>query len=372
MAELASYPLLSTLLALPLLGGLLTALLRRAPWAQWIALASAVLTVLCSLLIVAAFDGTDPDFQLLESANWIPGIEVRYLVGIDGISVLFLPATALLFCGAIIAGWRISPGTTTLAPGVYLALLLLLEAATLGVFCALDTILFFFCWEFTLLPLYFLVSLWGGAGGRQAAAVRYFLVMLAGGVPLLFGLLALAFGHAEGRPAGVRSADPAGDAAAGANAVRRVPAAVARLWRQGAAGAPAHLAALDGHGGAGGGDGAARRPQARRLRADPLRHPAGADRRARPALAARRFRHRGDPLRRRRSAGAEQSAPRAGVFEPGARRAGVLGLASFSVSALQGALLQLLNFSVAAGGGFLVLSFLQRRTGSTDITSSAA
>jgi NADH-quinone oxidoreductase subunit M len=79
---------------------------------------------------------------------------------------------------------------------VYFALLLLLEAATLGVFCALDTILFFCCWEFTLLPLYFLVSLWGVGAGRQAAAVRYFLVMLAGGVPLLFGLLALAFGHA--------------------------------------------------------------------------------------------------------------------------------------------------------------------------------
>ena len=57
--------------------------------------------------------------------------------------------------------------------------LLLLEAATLGVFCALDTIQFFFCWEFTLLPLYFLVSLWGVAADRQAAGVRYFLVMLA-------------------------------------------------------------------------------------------------------------------------------------------------------------------------------------------------
>jgi NADH-quinone oxidoreductase subunit M len=252
---------------------------------------------------------------------------------------------------------------------VYFALLLLLEAATLGVFCALDTILFFFCWEFTLLPLYFLVSLWGVGAGRQAAAVRYFLVMLAGGVPLLFGLLAAGLRPCrEKRRAGLRSADPAGDAAAGADAVRRVPAAAARFWRQGAAGAAAHLAARAGHGCAGGGDGAARRPQARRLRADPLRHPAGADRGARPALAARRFRHRGHPLRRRRGAGAEQSARRTGVREPGARRAGVLGLASFSVSALQGALLQLLNFSVAAGGGFLVLAFLQRRSGSTDIS----
>jgi NADH-quinone oxidoreductase subunit M len=82
---------------------------------------------------------------------------------------------------------------------LYFALLLLLEAATLGVFCALDTILFFFCWEFTLLPLYFLVSLWGVGNGRQAAAVRYFLVMLAGGVPLLFGLLAAVLRAGERR-----------------------------------------------------------------------------------------------------------------------------------------------------------------------------
>jgi NADH-quinone oxidoreductase subunit M len=66
MAELASYPLLSTLLALPLLGALLTALWRRAPWAQWVALTSGVSTVLWSLLIVAAFDAADPDFQLID------------------------------------------------------------------------------------------------------------------------------------------------------------------------------------------------------------------------------------------------------------------------------------------------------------------
>jgi formate hydrogenlyase subunit 3/multisubunit Na+/H+ antiporter MnhD subunit len=198
MAELAAWPLLSILLALPVAGALLTGLLRRAPWAQWIALGTAASTLCCALLIVAAFDRADPDFQLLDSADWVSGLNVRYLVGVDGLSLLFLPATALLFCGAIVAGWRVRAAASPLAPGLYFALLLLLEAATLGVFCALDSILFFFCWEFTLLPLYFLVSLWGLGAGRQAAAVRYFLVMLAGGVPLLFGLLALVFGQAAG------------------------------------------------------------------------------------------------------------------------------------------------------------------------------
>uniref|UniRef100_UPI002632CC27 complex I subunit 4 family protein n=1 Tax=Accumulibacter sp. TaxID=2053492 RepID=UPI002632CC27 len=198
MTELSAWPLLSFLLALPVLGALVTALLRRAPWATWLAFGASLLTLLVALLVVAAFDRTVADFQLLDSADWIAGLNVRYLVGVDGISLLFLPATALLFCGAVVASWRVGANASTLAPGLYFSLLLLLEAATLGVFCALDTVLFFFCWEFTLPPLYFLVSLWGVGVGRQAAAVRYFLVMLAGGVPLLFGLLAAAFGQAGG------------------------------------------------------------------------------------------------------------------------------------------------------------------------------
>jgi NADH:ubiquinone oxidoreductase subunit 4 (subunit M) len=149
----------------------------------------------------------------------------------------------------------VTAAASPLSPGVYFALLLLLEAATLGVFCALDTILFFCCWEFTLLPLYFLVSLWGIGAGRQAAAVRYFLVMLAGGVPLLFGLLALAFGRPPSGAAPVFDlptllARPLPER----TTVPRLPAAAARFWRQGATGAAAHLAAAAGDGRAGGGD----------------------------------------------------------------------------------------------------------------------
>ena len=196
MNELAQYPLLTCLLALPLLGALLAVFLRDLVWARRVALAAALLTLLVSLLIVVVFDSVQPGFQLIDSARWMPGLNIRYLVGVDGLSLLFLPATALLFCGAIVAGWR----NVQDAPGLYFALLLMFEAATLGVFCALDSIFFFFCWELTLLPLYFLVSLWGVGGGRQTAAVRYFFVMLGGGVPLLFGILFLVFNHAGGGP----------------------------------------------------------------------------------------------------------------------------------------------------------------------------
>jgi NADH-quinone oxidoreductase subunit M len=251
---------------------------------------------------------------------------------------------------------------------VYFALLLLLEAATLGVFCALDTILFFFCWEFTLLPLYFLVSLWGLAGGRQAAAVRYFLVMLAGGVPLLFGLLALAFGHAgEGQlvfdlPTLLATPLP-----------ERTQYVVfllllARLWRQGAAGAPAHLAASMAMGA----------PAAVTALLVGLKLGAyGLIRFAIPlAPIAARDLHwllagfGTVAILYGGVAALAQSNLRSVLAYSSLAHVGLvlLGLASFSVSALQGALLQLLNFSVAAGGGFLVLSFLQRRTGSTDIS----
>jgi NADH-quinone oxidoreductase subunit M len=368
MAELAAWPLLSILLALPVAGALLTGLLRRAPWAQWIALGTATSTLLCALLIVAAFDRSDPDFQLLDSADWVSGLNVRYLVGVDGLSLLFLPATALLFCGAIVAGWRVRAAASPLAPGLYFALLLLLEAATLGVYCALDSILFFFCWEFTLLPLYFLVSLWGLGAGRQAAAVRYFLVMLAGGVPLLFGLLALVFGQAAGGALAfdlpTLLATPLPESTqyvvflllfVGLGV--KVPLLPLHTWLPSLAmGAPAAVTAL--------------------LVGLKL-----------GAYGLIRFAIPLAPIAARDLhwllagfgtvailyggvAALVQSNLRSVLAYASLAHVGLvlLGLAAFSVSALQGVLLQLLNFSLAAGGSFLALAFLQRRTASTDIS----
>ncbi|MBL8421948.1 MAG: NADH-quinone oxidoreductase subunit M [Candidatus Accumulibacter phosphatis] len=367
MAELNSWPLLTALLALPVLGAVATALWRRPPWAAWLALGTSVLTLLLSLLIVFAFDGSDPDFQFLESATWIAGLGVRYLVGVDGISLLFLPATALLFCGSVVAGWRVTDAASPLSPGLYFALLLLLEAATLGVFCALDTILFFFCWEFTLLPLYFLVSLWGVGNGRQAAAVRYLLVMLAGGVPLLFGLLAAVFGQAKG---GALAFDlPTLLATPLPEGVQfvvfllllvgfavKVPLVPVHTWLPSIAmGAPAAVTALL--------VGLKLGAYGLIRLAIPLAPLAARDLHwllagfgtlailygGVAALAQSNL----------RSVLAYASLSHVGLV--------VLALASFSVSALQGALLLMLNFSVSTGGGFLILSFLQRRTGSTDI-----
>lgn len=187
-----SFPLLSLLfLTLPA-GALLAWLLPRPGWARGIALATALIDLVVALVAVFLFDPQQPGFQLVEKYDWIPSLNVHYMVGVDGISILFLPAAVLLFIGVIVASWN----SVHTLPRLYYSLLMLLETATLGVFCALDTVLFFLFWEFTLVPLYFLVSLWGVGANRRHAAMKYTLVMLAGGIPLLFGILLLAFGAA--------------------------------------------------------------------------------------------------------------------------------------------------------------------------------
>jgi NADH-quinone oxidoreductase subunit M len=195
-------PLLTlTLLALPL-GAALIWLAPSPRHARWIALIAALADLLLALTVAWHFDAEQAGFQLLEQADWIPGLNVHYLVGVDGISVLFLPLTTLLFIAVIAASWT----SARSMPRLYYTLLLLLESATLGIFCSLDLVLFFLFWELTLIPLYFLIGLWGAGPHRRYAAVKYTLFMLAGGVPLLFGFLLAALGHAElsggGVPAG--------------------------------------------------------------------------------------------------------------------------------------------------------------------------
>lgn len=188
----AALPLLSMLLFTLPAGALLIWLVRDPAKARRIALGTALLDLLLALAVVVHFDTGDGGFQLVERHEWIPTLNVHYLIGVDGISVLFLPLTVLLFVGVILASWT-SVGNM---PRLYYSLLLLLESATLGIFCALDTVLFFLFWELTLIPIYFLVSLWGIGPHRRFAAVKYTLFMLVGGVPLLFGFMVLAFNHA--------------------------------------------------------------------------------------------------------------------------------------------------------------------------------
>lgn len=185
-------PLLSLLfLTLPA-GALLTWLWPRPEAARSVALVTALVDLAIACGAVLAFDPAQPGFQLIERYDWMPSLGIHYAVGVDGIAILFLPAAVLLFIGVILASWN----SVHTLPRLYYSLLLLLESATLGVFCALDTMLLFLFWELTLVPLYFLVSLWGIGPNRRHAATKYTLVMLAGGIALLFGLLVAAFASA--------------------------------------------------------------------------------------------------------------------------------------------------------------------------------
>ena len=189
----ANFPLLSLLIITLPVGGALIWLWPNASHARWIALATAVADLLLSMTVLFQFDAGAAGFQLVERADWIPSINAQYQVGVDGLSVLFLPLTVILFIGVILSSWH----SVAHMQRLYYSLMLLLESATLGIFCALDGILFMLFWEMTLIPIYFLVSFWGVGPNRRFAAVKYMLFMLAGGIPLIFGFVLLAFSHAE-------------------------------------------------------------------------------------------------------------------------------------------------------------------------------
>lgn len=190
---ITGFPILSLLLILfPVAIGiiLLTADQHKA---RWIALITVIIGLLLSLIVLFNFDQSHSGFQFVEQTAWIPNLNIDYIVGIDGISVLFLPLTNLLFMGIILASWN----SIRSMPRLFYTLMLLLQCVTLGIFISLNTILFFLFWELTLIPIYFLINYWGIGPNRRYAAVKYTLVMMAGGIPLLFGFILLAFDHAS-------------------------------------------------------------------------------------------------------------------------------------------------------------------------------
>ena len=181
-----SFPLLSFTILLPLLGAIITGITCNINLAKKITLIIASLELVLTLIALFLFNPSDGNhFQLVEHYAWIPNLNIEYLIGIDGISVLFLPMSALLTVIAIIASWN----SVQHQQRFHFALLLALEGVTIGVFLALDTILFFLFWELTLPPIFFLISLWGIGPERRTAAMKYTLFMLAGGVPLLFAVI---------------------------------------------------------------------------------------------------------------------------------------------------------------------------------------
>lgn len=193
MISSSPFPLLSSIIFLPLLGAITIAFVNEINLAKKIAVITAGLELILTLLILFSFNQLNNDFQWVEKYSWIPTLHADFMLGVDGVSVLFLPMSALLTLITIIASWNNVQNLTRL----HFALLLVLESVTLGVFTALDMLLFFLFWEATLPPIFFLIGLWGIGAQRRAAALKYTLTMLCGGVPLLFAIIMLAINHAE-------------------------------------------------------------------------------------------------------------------------------------------------------------------------------
>ncbi len=191
MTATCPLPLLTLLLALPLGTAALCLLCRQRPVvAKGLALAGSLAVLLlavgCFVLLPA-----EPGWLLREDYRWIAALGIRFSLGLDGLSLLMVLLTALLSVLAMGLSWDEDN-----RPPTYFALLLLVEAGVLGVFMALDLILFYICWELMLVPLFFLVGIWGQRGG-VAAAMKFFLFSLAGSLLMLLAIIALYVLHGQ-------------------------------------------------------------------------------------------------------------------------------------------------------------------------------
>jgi len=180
--------LLTVTVFVPLAGALvLAALPRRSAddLARWVALAASLVALGFAVAVAARFKVGEAGFQLGQSANWVRTLGVRYHVGVDGVSLPLVLLTTVLTPLAIIGSWRMKVKLRG-----YLALMLALETAMLGVFVALDLLLFYVFWEAVLVPAYFLIGYFGGER-RVYAAVKFFLYTLLGGLIMLVGIIGL-------------------------------------------------------------------------------------------------------------------------------------------------------------------------------------
>jgi NADH-quinone oxidoreductase subunit M len=190
---MTAHHLLSLILFLPFAGALgllfLPATVRAMRSAA--AIVSA-LTLALALLLLPGFQTGAAGFQYVDRLSWIPAIGAQYLIGIDGISLLFVLLTALITLLAIGASWN----SISERPRLFYAMVLLLESGLIGVFVSLDVFLFYLFWDTVLIPMYFIIGIYGGER-RSYAAIKFFLYTLLGSVFLLLGFLAIYFQYGQ-------------------------------------------------------------------------------------------------------------------------------------------------------------------------------
>jgi NADH-quinone oxidoreductase subunit M len=191
MDNALGFPLLSLLIFLPVVGALVLASMprEREEGLKRVALVTAFLTFLVSVAAWGVFDSNrDEQYQLVERYTWIPQLGISYHLGIDGLSLLLVVLTTFLTAIAILSAW------TAVERRVkeFMIFLRLLETGMIGVFLALDLILFYIFWEAMLIPMYFLIGVWGGPR-RIYATIKFVLYTMAGSLLMLVAIIGLYF-----------------------------------------------------------------------------------------------------------------------------------------------------------------------------------
>ena len=182
-------PFLSLAIWVPIVGGLLVLASgsdRNASVARFIALASALLGLVVSIPLYTRFNLGTSAMQFVESYSWIPRFNINYSLGVDGISVLFVLLNSFITLIVVVAGWEVIKEKVA----QYLAAFLIMSGLINGIFSALDGVLFYVFFEASLIPLFIIIGVWGGAN-RVYAAIKFFLYTLAGSLLMLVALLYL-------------------------------------------------------------------------------------------------------------------------------------------------------------------------------------
>lgn len=186
--EIVNLPILSLLIALPLVGALSLVFTSSPVTVRWLSLCFVTLDLLLATLLFWLFDSDSHQFQFREAVTWVPALNIYYKLGIDGFSILFVFLTALVGWVCVVASWRAIQQRVK----QFMACLLVMQALMLGVFCALDLFLFYIFWEAMLIPMYLIIGIWGG-NNRFYATIKFFLYTLAGSVFFLVGVIVIYF-----------------------------------------------------------------------------------------------------------------------------------------------------------------------------------
>ena len=181
-------PLLSALIWLPILSGLIAFMFgdRRAGSAKYFALAVAITAFILSIKLYLGLDQSIPDMQFTEMLPWLPGFNINYNLGVDGISVALIMLTTFTTILVLLGSWSSIENRTH----QYFAAMLVLEGLMIGVFCALDAVLFYIFFEGMLIPMFIIIGIWGGPN-RVYASIKFFLYTFLGSVFMLIGLIYL-------------------------------------------------------------------------------------------------------------------------------------------------------------------------------------